>query len=196
MIPEMKEVGFAEMMQVLDSWQTARRKEDFEEQLGIDTLLLMFELDPKIQVVFGFPPDKKITGLQRMGLLINGIQIIQVFDDIFSALGPDMDEVLMPILEDLGEEHLMLRLSSEHFQFLSQALMQLLPEKLDNWTPDLESSWRKVMCVVTSQLSKCVTNRGPTSLQKTMSAHTSSNVKSLSVTSSNCRMEGRIINTV
>lgn len=195
MIEEMKNVGFVEMMQVLESWQTARRREDFEEQLGIDTLLLMFELDPKIQEVFGFPPNKKITGIQRMGLLFHGSQIVRVFDDIFSALGPDMDDVLVPILEDLGEEHLMLRLSPEHFQFLSQALMKLLPDKLDDWTSELESSWSKVMNIVTRQLSECARNRSPAKLPKAVTApHTSSvAVKSLSVTAADRRLENRII---
>lgn len=192
------DVGFADMMQVLESWQAARRREDFEEQLGIDTLMLMFELDLEIQEVFGFSPNKKITGLQRMGLLIHGSQVVKVFDAIFSALGPDIDDVLVPILEDLGDEHLIMRLSPEHFQSLSKALMQVLPEKLDGWSPALKESWTKVMNVVIGQLAECVRNRNTTKPQKPIPSTNTSNVvvKSRSVAAADRRLESRIINTV
>ncbi|GAX29253.1 hypothetical protein FisN_16Hu318 [Fistulifera solaris] len=186
----MNEVGFADMMKVLESWQAVRQREDFEEQLGIETLMLMFDLDPKVQEVFGFAPNKKITGLQRMGLLIHGSQVVQVFDAIFSALGPDIDEVLVPILEDLGDEHLILRLSPEQFQSLSKALMQILPGKLDGWSPALESAWTNVMNAVTSQLAECVRNRAPLKTPKTVTSTHSSNVvvKSLSVATADRRL--------
>ena len=196
MMEPMTDVGFADMMRVLDSWQAARRREDFEEQMGIDTLMLMFELDPKIQEEFGFSPNKKISGLQRMGLLIHGSQVVKVFDAIFSALGPDIDDVLVPILEDLGDEHLILRLSPEQFQSLSKALMQTLPGKLDSWSPELKASWTNVMNAVISQLAECVRNRVATIPQKTVPSTHTTVVKNRSVVAMDRRLESRIINSV
>lgn len=148
-------------MTVIRSWETARQRNGFDEKLGIDTLLLLFKMDPRIKQIFGFQVDQEVqvTGMQRMGVLIHGLRIIKMLDLIFSVLGPD-DDILHNVLSDMGEQHCKLGLSPEHFTLMCRALLQVLEDIMgDEWTDELKSAWFQVIRELSVEIAKCMSKR-------------------------------------
>lgn len=160
------------VMKVIQSWERARQRNGFDEQLGIDTLLVLFRMDPRIKQIFGFAFDKEVKaeGVQRMGILIHGLQIVKMLDAIFSALGLD-DELLSEILAETGEQHCQLGLSPDHFTLLCRALLEVLEKTMgDDWTSDTRAAWFQVIRVVNVAIAKNMQKRMEKVCQK-ISAH-------------------------
>ncbi len=144
------------VMKVINSWETVRQKNGFDEQLGIDTLLVLFKMDPSIKKVFGFPVDKEVKaqGMQRMGILIHGLRIVKMLDGIFSVMGPDED-IFAEILADMGEEHCQMGLSPDHFTLLCRAFLEVMEKIMGNdWTSDIRTAWFDVIQVVNVEIAK------------------------------------------
>jgi hypothetical protein len=101
-----KELSYATISCVLESWETARRTPNFEEVVGTMTLLKMFDYKPDTKAVFGFDVDYCPTPqeLKDSGNLNIALSIIQKFDASLQMLGPD-SELLEEILVDLGKRH-------------------------------------------------------------------------------------------
>lgn len=146
----------ASVMKVISSWETARQRNGFDEQLGIDTLLVLFKMDPTIKPVFGFPVDKEVKaqGMQRMGILIHGLRIVKMLDSIFAVIGPDED-ILAEILADMSDEHCQIGLSPDHFTLLCRSFLEVMEKIMGKeWTPDIRTAWVEVVQVVNVEIAK------------------------------------------
>lgn len=146
----------ANVMKVISSWETTRQRQGFDEQLGIDTLLALFKLDPSSKTVFGFPVDREVKaqGMQRMGVLIHGLRIVKMLDGIFSVIGPDED-MFAEILADMSEEYCQIGLSPEHFTLLCRAFLEVMKKIMGSeWTSDVQEAWSDVIHVVNIEIAK------------------------------------------
>jgi len=118
-------------------------------------------MDARLKPVFGFNVEKEVKpfGLQRMGILIHGLGIVKMLDEIFSAIGPDL-ELLEIIVSELGEKHCKLGMSPDHFLLLGRALLQVLEQVMgDEWDSELRSAWFQVIRVVSFAISKSMQKR-------------------------------------
>lgn len=148
----------ASVMKVISSWETARQRNGFDEQLGIDTLLVLFQMDPTVKKVFGFAVDKEVKaqGMQRMGVLIHGLRIVKLLDGIFAVMGPD-EEMFAEILADMSEEHCQIGLSPEHFTLLCKSFLEVMEKIMGSeWTSDIRSAWSDVVQVVNVEIAKTI----------------------------------------
>ena len=146
----------ASVMKVISSWETARQRNGFDEQLGIDTLLVLFKMDPQVKPIYGFAVDKEVKaqGMQRMGILIHGVQIVKMLDGIFALMGPDED-ILTEVLADIGEEHCQMGLSPDHFTLLCRALLEVMEKIMGaEWTADISTAWFQVIQVINVEIAK------------------------------------------
>lgn len=146
----------ASVMKVISSWEAARQRNGFDEQLGIDTLLALFKMDPCIKQIYGFAVEKEVKaqGMQRMAILIHGVQIVKMLDGIFAVIGPDED-ILAEVLADLGEQHCKAGLSADHFTLLCRAFLEVLEKIMgDQWTSDIRDAWAQVIQVVNVEIAK------------------------------------------
>jgi nitric oxide dioxygenase len=156
-------------MKVISSWETARQRNGFDEQLGIDTLLALFKMDPEIKTVYGFVVDKEVKaqGMQRMGVLIHGLQVVRMFDVILSALGPD-EELFYDVVTEMGEQHCKHGLSPDHFTLLCRAVVEVLEKIMgDEWTMEVRAAWSQIIDCVNAEIVK--------SMRKQMEKTTPSN---------------------
>ena len=76
-----KHMSYSTIANVLESWEQARQKKDFEETLGVDALLKLFELEPRTKAVFKFDIDYNPTPQELIdsGNLIHAIRMIHMF---------------------------------------------------------------------------------------------------------------------
>ncbi|GAX29254.1 hypothetical protein FisN_16Hh317 [Fistulifera solaris] len=149
------------VMKVISSWETARQRNGFDEQLGIDTLLVLFKMDPQIKPIYGFAVEKEVKaqGMQRMGVLIHGLQVVKMFDVILSALGPD-EELFYDVVTEMGEQHCKHGLSPNHFTLLCRAVMEVLEKIMGNeWTNDVRAAWSQVIECVNAEIVKSMLKR-------------------------------------
>lgn len=155
------EASPASVMKVLSSWETARQRNGFDEQLGIDTLLILFKMNPEIKPIYGFAVDREVKaqGIQRMGILIHGLQVVSTFDAILSALGPD-EELLSEVIAETGEKHCQRGLSPDHFTLLCRSLLQVLEKIMgDKWTADIQAAWSQIIHCVSAEITKNMQKR-------------------------------------
>jgi len=118
-------------------------------------------MDCRLKPVFGFDVEKEVkpVGLQRMGILIHGLGIVKMLDEIFSAIGPDL-ELLEIIVAELGEKHCKLGMSPDHFLLLGRALLQVLEQVMgEEWDDKLRSAWFQVIRVVSFAIAKSMQKR-------------------------------------
>jgi len=118
-------------------------------------------MDARLKPVFGFDLEKEVkpVGLQRMGLLIHGLGIVKMLDEIFSAIGPDLD-LFQLIVSELGGKHCKLGMSPDNFLLLGRALLQVLQQVMgDEWDDELRSAWFQVIRVVSFAIAKSMQKR-------------------------------------
>jgi len=121
----------------------------------------LFKMDPLIKRIFGFDVDQVINpyGLHGMAILINGQNIIQMLNTIFSVLGPDTD-LLQEVLLDIGYNHCKLGLSPDHFMLLCRALLEVVAKAMgDDWTAELKRAWFQVIRFLSIEISKTMQKR-------------------------------------
>lgn len=99
-----------------DTWEQARRSDDFEEKVGVMALLKLFELEPLTKQVFGIEAEHTPTGdeLKASGNLHHAVRMFHMFDAALNMLGPDT-ETLNEILADLGKRHIGYGVSAVRF---------------------------------------------------------------------------------
>jgi hypothetical protein len=157
------DLSYRSVSLVLKSWEQAKHSEVNEEKLGIDTLLRLFELEPETRAIFGFPVTGKlkVTGMQRMGLLIHGRRVVSMIHGTFGLLGPDVD-LLEDFLFDLGHRHQSYGVKPEYFQYLGQAFQEVLKDILgDLWTDQIDVAWETVFHEITTEITKSISPSPP-----------------------------------
>ena len=77
----------------IETWEIARRTENFNETVGVMTLLKLFEIEPLTKKVFDIDvkhtPTKK--ELEESGNLVHAVRMFEMFDVALNMLGPDVD---------------------------------------------------------------------------------------------------------
>jgi len=128
---------------VTETWDLAKRKANFDELVGTDLLLKLFELEPRTKKVFHFELDYSPTpqALKESGNLKFAIRMLESFDACISMLGPET-EILYEILGDIGRRHVSYGVSPHFFPFFGQAMVYAMGNLLgDKWTPELKEVW-------------------------------------------------------
>jgi hemoglobin-like flavoprotein len=85
------------------------------------------------QAIFGFQSNQgniEKNPILRMGLMVHGLRIVQMIDEVLNWLGPDVD-VLNEILSDLGNRHGRYGVKKEHFVHMGEAIRGALSNILD-----------------------------------------------------------------
>ena len=71
----------------------ARRTKDFNETVGVMTLLKLFEIEPLTKQVFDIDIEHTPTTeeLKESGHLVHAIRMFEMFDAALNMLGPDTE---------------------------------------------------------------------------------------------------------
>jgi hemoglobin-like flavoprotein len=149
-------LSYKVVSRVLSSWELAIQKHGSREQMGMEILFHMFRHDPQTKVVFGFQPHQKIeeNTMLRMGVVVHGVRIFSMLDQVLSLMGPDM-ETLVEFLETLGERHTNLGVKKEYFLMLSDAVRESLAEMLgDAFSPQDDTAWKDLLSMMTVNITK------------------------------------------
>lgn len=143
---------------LVDSWERARRRPDFDEFFGTTMLLKMFEMEPETKKVFGFDLDFEPTAeeLKKNGQLHIATTILQRFDASLNLMGPDY-ELLEEILTELGKRHVGYGVKAHFFPFMGKAIMHAMAETLqDKWTPEVNTAWTEVYQEISGTIMKSI----------------------------------------
>eukprot|EP00977_Amphora_coffeiformis_P020294 scaffold8050_cov180-Amphora_coffeaeformis.AAC.1 len=155
-------MSYATISRVIETWEIARRTPNFNEKVGVMTLLKLFEIEPLTKQVFDIEVHHTPTHkeLQESGHLYHAIRMFEMFDAALNMLGPDL-ETLNEVLTELGKRHIgygvkavshICRLVSSplppiqhYFPFMKHALFYALRDTLGSkWTPAVQESWTEV----------------------------------------------------
>jgi len=163
------EWSYSTVSNVLDSWETIRRIEDYEQVVGIQLLQKFLTLQPNAKQALGFPKDLDVTSLQTTEGIPKTIFItspqtmeenpsrlakqstdfvkffLQMIGTVVDMLGPDMD-TFEDILLDLGQRNVRYGVEPEFYVSLGQALMEVLSENLtpEEFSPKVKADWVEV----------------------------------------------------
>ncbi len=156
------------LLKVIACWEQSKRRGGFDETIGIELMLALFEMNPQAKSQFGFRADQVIdknNGLQRMGILIHGQRFNQTLDCLFSLLGPD-DDNLEEVLCDFNKESCQDGMPLHQFLLLLGVLVKVIAESLgEDWTDELQSCWVQVVThlevIVTNIVAKSTTPTTP-----------------------------------
>jgi hypothetical protein len=156
------------LMRVIACWEQSKRRGGFDETIGIDIMVALFESNPQAKSQFGFRIDQVINknnGLQRMGILIHGQRFIQTLDCLFSLLGPD-DDNLEEVLSDFNKESCQDGMPLHQFLLLLGILAKVMADTLGgDWTDELQSCWMEVIThlevIVTNIVAKSAVPKTP-----------------------------------
>ena len=153
-----EDLSFHDVSLASTTWEQAKHSESFE-QLGIGTILRLFELKPEFKTAFGFDINSKIdsstVGMVRMAILIHGKDIIDTVDAVFGALGPDID-ILTELLAELATSHK--SFGADYFRFLGIAVGDVLQPMLGEtkWTRAVQRAWSAVFQEVSTGIAKAM----------------------------------------
>jgi hypothetical protein len=135
------------------------------EDIGNTILLELFQIAPDTKEVFGFSNQsdpmiknniKRSNPILQMGLMVHGLQIVTMIDQILDLLGPDTD-----ILHDVLQEQVLIRqhetygMKVEYFlHHMGIAIRNAFLKLLDRhaYTTEVDQSWKElfdVLCTTT-----------------------------------------------
>jgi hemoglobin-like flavoprotein len=141
-------ISYQSISNVIACWESANQKYSSREEIGNAILLQLFEISPETKVIFGFQQKQENIEkhpMLRMGLMVHGLRIVQMIDEVLNWLGPDMD-VLHSILSDLGKRHERYGVKKEHFVHMGEAIRGALSKILDakHYTKDIDLAWKEI----------------------------------------------------
>jgi hemoglobin-like flavoprotein len=133
---------------VIACWEHANQKYSSREEIGNAILLHLFEVEPETKLIFGFQPSQnniETNPMLRMGLMVHGIRIVHMIDQVLTWLGPDCD-VVADILRDLGQRHSRYGVKKEHFALMGVAIRGALSKILDEkqYTKEVDMAWKEI----------------------------------------------------
>jgi hemoglobin-like flavoprotein len=149
-------ISYKLISRVLSSWELAIQKHGSREHLGMEILFHMFRQEPQIKTVFGFQPHQNLetNSMLRMGVVVHGVRIFEMLDQVLSLVGPDV-ETLVEFLETLGERHTNLGVKKEYFLMLSDAVRASLAEMLgDAFGPQDDTAWKELLFMMSKHITK------------------------------------------
>ncbi|GAX15378.1 hypothetical protein FisN_8Lh328 [Fistulifera solaris] len=136
------------LLKVIACWEQSKSRGGFDETIGIELMLTLFEMNPQARSQFGFRTDQVIdknNGLQRMGILIHGQRFIRTLDCLFSLLGPD-DDNLEEVLRDFNKESCQDGMPLPQFLLLLGILVKVMAHTLGgDWTDEVQFCWMEVI---------------------------------------------------
>jgi len=142
-----KRLSYTVVTKVTQTWDYAKRLPHFEERVGTDLLLKLFELEPRTKTVFHFDLEYNPTAeeLKESGNLRFAFQMLDSFDSCIHTLGPET-EILYEILGDLGRRHRAYGVSPHFFPFFGQAMVFAMGNILgpEIWTKELRGMWQQL----------------------------------------------------
>jgi hemoglobin-like flavoprotein len=146
------------MSNVLASWENANQKYSCREDIGNKILMELFKVEPEIRSIFGFKSHQQgieVNPMLRMALMVHGLRIISMIDDILNMLGPDTD-VLHEILSDQYQRHKKFGVKKEYFAKMGPAIRGALSKLLDKkvYTVEVDKSWEEVFDVLTNSITR------------------------------------------
>jgi hemoglobin-like flavoprotein len=124
--------------------------------MGMEILFHMFRHDAQTKTVFGFQPHQNLetNSMLRMGVVVHGVRIFAMLDQVLSLVGPDM-ETTVEFLETLGERHTNLGVKKEYFLMLSDAVRASLAEMLgDAFGPQDDTAWKELLFMMATHITK------------------------------------------
>lgn len=131
---------------VLQSWELARQRHSCEENIGMYIIQRLFEIDPSTKALYGFEVEKQVNyrGMMRAAVLVHGISIVRMLDEILSSLGPDPN-FMEGLLQELGGRYRRLGAKPAFFVALGMAINDVLSNLLGNsWSFRTERAWKEV----------------------------------------------------
>jgi methyl-accepting chemotaxis protein len=139
-----KEISYATINDVLDSWEAMKRTNNYQEVVGSKLFQRLFDKCPKAKVLFGFPIDIDVYSselLTSKRFLAHAAYMLEMIDTALNMLGPDI-ELLTEIMHDLGLKHIRYGVKPEMFPIMGEALVCVLQDALgDRFTNTIEASW-------------------------------------------------------
>ena len=153
-----EEIIYQSISNVLSCWQNANQKYSCREDIGNAIIQELFEIEPETKLVFGFQPNQtnvETNPMLRMGLMMHGLRIVHMIDQILDLMGPDMD-VLKEILQEQARRHQKHGVKKEHFAHMGTAIRGALSKILssDVYTADIDNSWKAMFDVLSATIAQ------------------------------------------
>ena len=148
-------IDYEEIANVIHCWEYTKKKYSCRETIGKTILLNMFTLEPSTKLVFGFQLHHKNIDqhpMLRAGLMVHGLRIVHMIDQILDLLGPDM-ETLMEILQDVGKRHEKFGVQKEHYTHLGTAIRHTMKHIMKDeqyYTSSIDNAWTHIFDILSS----------------------------------------------
>ena len=139
-------ISFEMVTDVITSWeQKVRKIPNWLPVTGELILRKMFELDPEIITIFGFPEDTRFDDPELKNneiFMTKGIRFMQAVDTAIGFLGPELETLEHSLLE-LGARHVARKVRPHHWPAVGEALFCVLEVGLgDEFSGELKEAWR------------------------------------------------------
>lgn len=150
-----KELNYATLSNVIESWEALRRTKDYETVAGTQLFKYLFTKAPNTKPLFGFqidadPESDELFKSKRFNM--HAAYMIQMLDTSVNMLGPDI-ELLTEIMMELGEKHVRYGVKPEMFPAMGEALLFTLQKQLgDQFTTAMEDSWKETYNTLTQDM--------------------------------------------
>ncbi|HWN67143.1 MAG TPA: globin family protein [Haliangium sp.] len=118
----------------------------------------LFALDPSVKTLFKSDMrEQRKKLMQTLGVAVDGLRT---------------PAKLLPVLQNLGSRHAGYMVQDRHYDLVGQALLWTLREGLgDDFTPELESAWKRVYGFVAGVMRRGAQPRPPTAAEEKATIH-------------------------
>jgi hemoglobin-like flavoprotein len=118
----------------------------------------LFALDPSVKALFkNDMREQKKKLMQTLGVAVDGLRT---------------PAKLLPVLQNLGSRHAGYMVQDRHYDLVGQALLWTLREGLgDDFTPELESAWKRVYGFVAGVMRRAAQSRPATAAEEKATVH-------------------------
>jgi hemoglobin-like flavoprotein len=118
----------------------------------------LFALDPSVKALFkNDMREQKKKLMQTLGVAVDGLRA---------------PAKLVPVLQNLGSRHAAYMVQDRHYDLVGQALIWTLHEGLGNdFTPELESAWKRVYGFVAGIMRRAAQPRPATAVEEKATVH-------------------------
>ena len=146
---------------VVESWEDARLKPDFEEQVSSKILQNLFDLAPRTRQAFGVRRNLEPTldNLKRTPALQHIARMLKFLNLILTLQGPP--EILYQVLEDCGRRHAKYSCHAQTISIMGKAILLSLKDWLgaESWGDQTQEAWEKIFNVIENRMVKGLTTK-------------------------------------
>ena len=151
-----EEISYQSISNVLSCWEHANQKYSCREDIGNAILQELFEVEPETKLIFGFQrhhTNIEANPMLRLGLIVHGLRIVNMIDQILDLMGPDTD-VLNEILQEQARRHRKHGVKKEHFVHMGTAIRGALTKILDDdvYTAEVDKSWKEMFDILSATI--------------------------------------------